>query len=629
MILNYKNFIEESLLENINESLIYYAPPLRKILGKLPDNEIAKSLVSIEGDDVKPDVTFINLDDEGYLSFTTMRNAKNSLAINYKNSVSSLDTTNTSLADTIYSTDNTEIYSKSRSKIKIGKLINKLFPGKYSASEIEGFVNSFKSIVENTAEKFKLVSGDDINYWYWYENYKVTSGTLGSSCMARKKDLFGVYVNNPEVCQMLVLTEEDKLIGRALIWKFTSLKKYGDASVDCEYFMDRQYTIKDSDVIKFRNYAKEKGWAYKANNNHHSLEPVIYNGDEFNANITVQLKKEPGRKSDFKYSKYPYMDTLRRYNIESGILDNIVEREDDTILLEDTGGGYSNNSDEGSVYSEYYDRNIDEDDAVYSDPIGDYIIADRSVLVEHGSRSNMGYYPDDHDDIRYDEWSDIYINMDDAVFSEEYDYYLLSENAISVIYEIDDDGKPNSETYYIHKDDDDFTLLSEFKDKLWYSKLSSKYSNWGYGSPHDAVKNDLLEHNDDDELIPSQFSIKTYLVESENESDEDLYGVKYLSEVDSKILNVEITDEEILTDKWTYDSEIDVLKDKLIENSNILVKNILKEMSEIEDNLVKPNDIDYDKKLKYQEDKSKISVLNTRRFYFEERRDELTDGTYN
>jgi hypothetical protein len=82
-------------------------------------------------------------------------------------------------------------------------------------------------------------------------------------------------------------------------------------------------------------------------------------------------------------------------------------------------------------------------------------------------------------------------------------------------------------------------------------------------------------------------------------------------------------------DKWTYDSEIDVLKDKLIENSDILVKNILKEMSEIEDSLVKPNDIDYDKKLKYQEDKSKINVLNTKRFKFEERRDELTDGTYN
>lgn len=619
MILNYKNFIEESLLENINESLIYYAPPFRKILGKLPDNEIAKSLVSIEGDDVKPDVTFINLDDEGYLSFTTMRNAKNSLAINYKSSVVGLDTSNIGLADTIYSTDDTNIYSKSRSKIKIGKLINKLFPSKYSASEVEEFVNSFKAVVDNSGEKFELVSGEDIANWYWYENYKQSGGTLGSSCMAQKRGLFEIYVNNPEVCQLLILTEDDKLIGRALVWKFTSLKKYG-GDVNCEYFMDRQYTIKDSDVIKFKNYAKEKGWAYKANNNHHSLEPVIYDGEEFNATIKVQVKKG--------YSKYPYMDTLRRYHPESGILDNLEEKEDDTILLEDTGGGYSGNNDENTVYSEYYDRDVDEDDAIYSDPLGDWLITDRSVEVEHGSSRNRGYYPNDYDELRYDEWSDIYIHEDDSVYSDEYGYPLYDEHAISVIYEIDDEGIPNSDEYYMHSDDRDITKLSELKNMLWYKKLSKKYNNWQDGYTHKAIKNELLVHNDDDEMIPKDFKIMTYLVKEDD--DEDLYGISYLSEIDSKILDIKITNSENLMDKWTYDNEIEVLKDKLIERSNILIDNILKDITEMKDNLVSPEDDgDYDKNLKYQEEESKIKVLNTKRFHFEERRDELTDGTYN
>ena len=31
-----------------------------------------------------------------------------------------------------------------------------------------------------------------------------------------------------------------------------------------EYFMDRQYTIKESDVQKFKNYASEQGWCYKS-----------------------------------------------------------------------------------------------------------------------------------------------------------------------------------------------------------------------------------------------------------------------------------------------------------------------------------------------------------------------------
>jgi hypothetical protein len=40
--------------------------------------------------------------------------------------------------------------------------VNKLFPGKYSASEVEEFVNSFKAGTENSAENWELVSGSDI-----------------------------------------------------------------------------------------------------------------------------------------------------------------------------------------------------------------------------------------------------------------------------------------------------------------------------------------------------------------------------------------------------------------------------------------------------------------------------------
>jgi hypothetical protein len=43
------------------------------------------------------------------------------------------------------------------------------------------------------------------------------------------------------------------------------------------------------------------------------------------------------------------MDTLRRYHIEDGTLDN-VEEDEGTILLDDTGGGFSQNG--GGVYSE-------------------------------------------------------------------------------------------------------------------------------------------------------------------------------------------------------------------------------------------------------------------------------------
>jgi hypothetical protein len=45
------------------------------------------------------------------------------------------------------------------------------------------------------------------------------------------------------------------------------------------------------------------------------------------------------------------------------------------------------------------------------------------------------------------EW--LYIHVD-SVYSEEYDYYLYDNNAVSVINEIDEDGSPNEDAYYMY-----------------------------------------------------------------------------------------------------------------------------------------------------------------------------------
>ena len=51
---------------------------LRKIINKI-DSDIALDLRKSETNDIKPDVTFVDLDQEGYLSFSTMRNAKKNI----------------------------------------------------------------------------------------------------------------------------------------------------------------------------------------------------------------------------------------------------------------------------------------------------------------------------------------------------------------------------------------------------------------------------------------------------------------------------------------------------------------------------------------------------------------------
>ncbi len=383
MLLKYNDLIFESL---INETYVYYIKDFKDILVKmsnLQQNQIAKELLDIEYRDNKSDRTFISLTDkDGYLSFSTLRNLKSNLDKSFtewgknnklsdENIKSVLDLINKKIENgEISQSDVNTIFDehdiKSRSDIKLGRLVNALLPGKFSDKEVEEFVNKFKATKDKVGERFELVSGDDINTWYNWENYSKMEGTLGNSCMAKKSGIFNIYIENPEICQLLILlNEEDKLIGRALIWKLKSLNIH--KSEEEVIFMDRQYTILDSDVEKFRNYAKEKGWSYKSYNNHHSFGTINYKGEDKNVSMTIEVKQKD-------YRRYPYMDTFRRYNHETGLLYNDDDQDsgnEGQYILDDTGGGYTEI--EGGVWSEWHDRMIPEDEAVYSDPYDDHL----------------------------------------------------------------------------------------------------------------------------------------------------------------------------------------------------------------------------------------------------------------
>ena len=334
MISKYNDFILERLL---NESVIFYAPPFKKVLNKLSNEPISKILLDTERTDIKPDITFVNLDKEGYVSFTTMKNTKKILADRFSDVFDEEGLEDTLNDDPLIGDDiwnlhsgadrirdesplsmqgmlgDADPYEKARNPIKLGRFINNIFPGKFTAREVEEFVNKFKSTLEQSGERFIEVSGEEIAEWYDYNNYKIMNGSLGSSCMARaEKRTFEIYTANPEVCRMLVLLEDDKLIGRSLIWK---IKDDSDTvskedHLDIEYFLDRQYTIKDSDVEKFRTYASERGWAYKTHNNHHSLESVTFKDENYKLEMKVQLNHSKGHSNELTYDRFPYVDTF-------------------------------------------------------------------------------------------------------------------------------------------------------------------------------------------------------------------------------------------------------------------------------------------------------------------------------
>lgn len=624
MISRYNNFQLDLLLEKIiNETYIYFSPDLEKVLRKTK-SDIGYDLLSISKTDIKPDVTFVNIDKgkEDYLSFTTARNAGNNLSkiwTHVKPDDWFTNVLNGGDLDAIWGKrgDVNDVYSKSRNSLRIGRFVNKVFPGKYTDKQIEEFVNAFKASIESK-ERFEIVEGEDIVKWYNYRNYLTIRGTLGNSCMKDKSDsTFRIYVSNPEICRMLILRSDDddeKIIGRALIWKLSSIKRAGKDLEGVEYFMDRQYTINDSDVVKFKNYAKEQGWAYKAYNNHHSFEPIFYKDEEFNAKMTVQLVGKHG--GDFDYSSYPYMDTFRRYDPENGILyndDNTDSKNKGNYILASTNGSYEEI--EGGVWSEWYDRRISEEDAIWSDWADSYLDRDRVVEVTNGSRRYHGVYPEDCEDITYDEWNEFYIHINDAVYSDHYEYSLFDEDAVEVIAAIDSDGEPeDSSGNFYHKDDDDKVSIDE--DTVWFEVLSDRFRYW---NDHNYIAKSLMTKDYHGRWIPKMYAVDVYEIEESGDNPTDIVGIKYLTKLDAEILGYKVTSDSRVVDCFEYHRDIEPILGKLYRIASkewVRLKQQLNGKGQLR---IKFNDFNEDSYLKSLDKKADL---------YDDRLKEIEDDTY-
>ena len=539
MIAKYNNFILERAM---NESTLYVSPEILKRLQKI-GSEISRDLINQLGQDIKPDATFLDESDkEGELTFITIRNAIKKLGDIYHGDPEFVKSIAEPAVDTfainistMLKNNEPEFWTQSRNPIKIGRFIRQVFPGKYSDVDIEKFVNAFKSSDEKDLQKFILVEGEDIAKYYWYENYKEMAGDLGRSCMARKK-YFNIYTRNPEVCRLLVLLEDDKVIGRSLIWKLD--RNNGESEI--EYLMDRQYTIEQSDVIKFTNYARENGWAYKTYNNHHSYSNITYLGKEMNCEMVTKVEKK-------NYDEYPYMDTFKRFDPKTGELFNDIEKDgnEGQFLLEDTDGDYTEIT--AGKWSEYYDTEIDEDEAVWSNAYGDWLPENRAVHIESGrGRSNSGWFPEDDDNIYYSEWEDEYLHIDDCRYSEDKDEYILKRNSISAAYKIYEDG--SIETSWYHQDDDHCIDID--RTMRWYEILSEKKSDWKDVSRMNLKIADRWS-TVYKEYYPKIF--KVFLYRMKNSKDKI-----YLSVKDAKILGFEYDKEDkIEIDDFEYHKRLD------------------------------------------------------------------------
>jgi hypothetical protein len=232
-----------------------------------------------------------------------------------------------------------QVWSLTRNPMRIGRLLRSLLAiagETFTDKEIEDFVNLYKSswdIMNDAFSKFDVVSGDKIAYWYSESKYENGGqSSLGNSCMSCvNSSYFDIYVENPEVCKLVILYGNrggsmvngkwsgSYIRGRALLW----------TTQEGDIFMDRIYYNHDVDVSLFKQYANRNGWWYKSSQDSDESFTAISGTKSKNVVYSVKL-------TYCEFDDYPYVDTLSYLNTNRKELSNDSSGADYT--LRDTSG---------------------------------------------------------------------------------------------------------------------------------------------------------------------------------------------------------------------------------------------------------------------------------------------------
>ena len=357
IINNYDDYAVDIILEKFkfDEIILLISQELISILDAM-EHPIAKKIMSINDKiSFKSKITLLDIDrsDEDKLdniSFTTSTKAIENLIKDYNLKLDDEYSIDSSKNNFIFFylthyKDDILKKGKNRSVTSLGKIVNNLFPVQYKASgkpgeDIESFVNDYKATVVS-GKTLELVSGNDIIYWYNGENYNQNGGTINNSCMKDEEceDYIKFYAKNPNAVSLLILKDtknKDLIRGRALVWKLNKPVN--------RYFMDRVYTVYDSDVKLFIDYAKENNWLYKERQSYTENNIVDPSTNKVETiELLVKMKDT---------NEYPFMDTLCYYDgDELSNTGDSLEKED-LMLLHDTEGGFEH----VGQYSNYYDE---------------------------------------------------------------------------------------------------------------------------------------------------------------------------------------------------------------------------------------------------------------------------------
>jgi hypothetical protein len=278
--------------------------------------------------------------------------------------------------------EDSEFWTSSRRfHVKPGGFISKVFKN-VSAKEVEIFSNLFRAESRKPKFTFKVVNGELIRELYHYSHHASESGSLGVSCMRYDscQKMMNMYVENSDKISMLVMfDEDDKVMGRALLWNFDGNK-----------IMDRIYSINDEQLpYYFKKWATDNGYLFRSQQN-------WYNSVNFqNLNTEKQFLKLEVKLDNYDFRYYPYLDTFRFYSPDTGTFSNFQPKNKEFytlcssdgsaynwnyLVFDDVDKVFRHRGD--TVYLEYLNINTNPNNCNYSDIHDAYILSEHSEWRE-------------------------------------------------------------------------------------------------------------------------------------------------------------------------------------------------------------------------------------------------------
>ena len=257
-----------------------------------------------------------------------------------------------------------DVWHKSRTSIKIGKFLRK-FLNEYSIknyeiddTQIEKFVNTFKSYFSRDTSKLKIVEGKDILKYYQEDSYHTNGykyGSLWNSCMrqAERNKFMKLYADNVGKVKMLVFFDDnEKIRARALLWE--GVREHNDK--DARYkFMDRIYSFYDHDVDFFKDWAKENGYITKWEQSARS-ERDFDLGDRVHSRMSLYVKLD-----NTEQEHYPYLDTFKFYKVDRNRFSNSDSFSFDYVLIQSNGATEREEEEPDEEEPEYWGDSDDDD----------------------------------------------------------------------------------------------------------------------------------------------------------------------------------------------------------------------------------------------------------------------------